>query len=60
MKVISQKKFSINSDYLETSDHATPKIIIKIKTLDLFQATKKQETYAEGKEGKCCLETQVA
>lgn len=39
MKVISQKKFSIKSDPEETSNHATPTIIIEIKTLDLFQAT---------------------
>jgi hypothetical protein len=52
MKVISQKKFSMNSDSVETSDHAAPTIIIEIKTLDLFQATKRQKAYAERKEGK--------
>jgi hypothetical protein len=59
MKVISQKKFSINNGYVETSDHATLTIIIEIKTLDLFQATKRQQAYFEGREGKCCLETEV-
>jgi len=49
MKVISQKKFNINSDSVEISDHATPTIIIEIKTLGLFQATKSQEAYAVGK-----------
>jgi hypothetical protein len=35
------------------------KIIIEMKTLDLFQATKGQQSYAWGKEGKCYLETLV-
>jgi len=43
MMVISKKKFSINNDYVEISDHATPTIIIEIKTLDLLQATKRQQ-----------------
>ena len=62
MKVISQKKFSINSVSVETSDHATPTVIIEIKTLVLFQATKGQQACAEGKEGQgqCCLGTLVA
>jgi hypothetical protein len=60
MKVISQKKFSTNSDSVEISDHPKAGIIIHIKTLDFFQATKKQQAYAEGKVGKYFSETQFA